>query len=89
MTVQKSLEICNPSIKFQGAVGNGPARPTSYGLAIDVVNLSCVKRIWCDVVPTNPDVLQQLSCGAVVEVNGEVVSPGQRKIIRGTILPSQ
>ena len=87
MNVQKSLEICNPAAKFQGAVGNGPARLTPYGQAIDIVDLSCGRRTWCDVVPTNPGVLRHLSCGEIVDVNGAVVSPGRRQIIRGTIQP--
>ena len=89
MNIQKFPANCNPTIQFRGAVGKGPARPTPYGLAMDIVDLSCGQRIWCDVVPTNPEVLRHLSCGDVVEVNGEVVRPSQRKVIRGKILPSQ
>ena len=85
MTVQRFPAICNPAIQFQGAVGNGPVRLTAYGLAIDVVAFSYGRRIWCDVVPTNPEVLHHLNRGDTVEVNGEVVSPGRRPTIRGTI----
>lgn len=87
VTVQKSPAICNPTIQFRGAVGNGPARPTAYGLARDIVDLSGGQRIWSDVVPIDPEVLQHLNPGDKVEVNGEVVSPGRRQIIRGTIQP--
>lgn len=87
MTVQKSPANRNPAIKFDGAVGNGPTHPTAYGLAIDIVAFICGQRIWCDVVPIDSEVLQHLNPGDAVEVNGEVVSPGRRQIIQGTILP--
>ena len=71
---------------LMAAVGKGPARPTPYGTAIDVVRINGGDRRWGDLVPTNPEILAQLIRGQCIETTGvEFINDWQRPMWRGRV----
>ena len=55
-------------LDFEGCVGKMGPCPTACGKAIDIADNSCEPRLWCNVVPTNPEILEHLHCGDQVHV---------------------
>lgn len=71
---------------FVGAIGKGPARQTAYGLSRDVVRTDGEDRVWGDLIPTNPQVLDILQCGDTIEVHGvKIVKDGHRPMWKGEV----
>ena len=68
------------------AVGKGPVRQSDYGTSIDVVRTDGGQRVWGDLVPTNPEIMSQLRCGACIEVfDVELIRNGRRPLWRGQV----
>ena len=65
--LQQGPSTDNPS-QFVGTVGKFGPRETAYGPAIDIANNDHQPCRWYDVVPTNPEILQQLQQGSRVLV---------------------
>ena len=76
----------NKPASFHGAVGKGPVRHTPYGVSIDVVRIDREVRTWGDLIPTNPEILSDLRCGACIAVVGvEIIRTGYRPMWRGAV----
>ncbi len=74
------------SPRFTGAVGRGPTRLTPYGQSIDVVRTDSDERLWIDLVPTNPEIMESLRCGVRIEVTDvEIIRHGRRPMWRGKV----
>ena len=82
LTVQQNLG----NINFEGAVGKGPTRLTSFGVSIDVVRLDGQDRIWGDLVPTNQNILSELARGTCIKVSSaRILRGGSRPLWAGYV----
>ncbi len=85
MTTVHHTDENDNTIEFVGIVGKAGPRLTAYGWAIDVADNSVRPCFWRDVIPDYPALMDELTCGDVVNVKGRVLEDSKRPLVRGKV----